>query len=50
MWIEEEIERLKKQKEAGTMDEDDYASLCEYEGRLASINWERDYLNGEAHL
>lgn len=50
MDIVKRIERLRtKQAEEG-LDEDEYVSLMEYEGRLQSIQAETAYLNGEGSL
>ena len=46
-FVEQEIERLRKKKETEGLDEDEWESLLEYEGRMQSIEAERKYLNGE---
>lgn len=46
-WIEKAIKRLKEKEQKEGLTEDEHISLQEYEGRLDSIEWERNYLNGE---
>jgi hypothetical protein len=45
-YIENEIERLTNKKNTIGLNESEYESLMEYEGRLASIEAEIDFLNG----
>ena len=47
-WIEEKIKRLRIKEETEGLDEEESMSLFEYEGRLESIEWEQEYLSGQA--
>jgi uncharacterized protein YnzC (UPF0291/DUF896 family) len=48
--IQKYINELEERKSTVGLTEDEYASLEEYKGRIISLEWERDYLNGEARL
>jgi hypothetical protein len=49
-WLDERLSELREKKATVGLTIDEQQDLCELEGREQSINWERDYLNGEASL
>lgn len=48
-YIEEQIDKLLEKKNTVGLTVEEYESLCEYEGRLESIEWETRYFNGEVY-
>jgi len=50
MWIDKQINELTEKKESTGLTSEEQESLDEYEGRRISIDYERDYFNGEVGL
>lgn len=48
-FVERAIERLELKDRTVGLSEDEHISLQEYKGRMLSIEYETDYLNGEVY-